>query len=1377
VEGGLEELVERLRGLVGDVLADEWVADLRTALSEEALEAWRREAMLLEAEVQAVGKLVYGAGRDIKPVRELRRQHGPFVDFVEAAKRQTMSAVARWLSFGGLGGPKVDTIREFAQVLLLEKLDPARFTAGALRRLEAHVAETFRDKGKMKELHAGVGEVLGLKAEGLGVREARLRGELKRREKALEASLSTDDAKPVLEVHALGIGRDEDPDSIKAPDAQVLRLRYRVEARDGREGEMYTLRALVPEHAAAGAAGPGPSLGTPLGLQLHGRRKLRLLRFVAPDQAVGGVRAEEPEAGPVEAGGGPSGKRAAPAQARTEVHVLKVDRGQSIQTVGARRPLHTICRAVKAVDVDEAAGVLAVLGDDDALALYRFDERYSRISRLKEVFLAEELGAEAGDGGGRGEMKGPGPEEVKQVLVWGATMQVAVVMASGAAVVLDLGGAEVPPQRLDGESLGWGPGTQFLASRSPPALLAVSPSSSRPRAPPCSPDSDDDDEEHEEESEAAAQLPTQPRFDLWAFVMTGSGAEAVPTGDQSGRVALPTEHLPPAPAFELLTLDAETYLVWSHVGDGMVYSVRVGLPPDESGRRRGEGEGEGSRPLGWGAEEASCAGTSNERLLLLYDAFNKFPKCVADCQAPPRPGQLCALVEGLQQQEGGGGSPFADYMRRVLDALSPASRRGVAVEEREWASFSIEAGGAGGEAITPRAADEWMAALLCLLPVQVARVEGGQLRALVDGRLPCAGEAVQKVEDLAARLRFTTHEWVLRQAERPVQVVSAIGSQSAGKSYLLNQLGGAFFDVAGGRCTDGVWMSVRLLPDRALVLLDFEGLGSFERTEQEDVMMGVLAAALADATVFRCHSGFDRYTELTFKRLSVAAAKCRGWGASLFKGRLLMALRDVKASERRAVAQEFQTKLRVLRQAAERQGREHWLQTLFEEQASIYPLRLFEQDGFFMDLADLLRAVRGPGPPPSRYPTGRDFLQALKLVVAKLDFTDWSSLEANQLHVRRAAVEAALPTAFEVGLEEDPLDGPRVRLRGRCEGGEVEDHGRLTFEAVVMEAERAAVEAAEGLTVQEVPDRPGQAAGQVRLSLGLSGLPDEGLALMGPRADDAHAKLLAVLSAVYPPSALNCALWHANLARLLAAVGQRRVERVREWVRRNGVEEEVEELVRGHAATLQGATAVCPTGQACAQCFAPCSRLKGHQGPHDCCGKHTCGLDCQLCATEVETGGQGMGAAPSVCPERKGHDGAHSCGKHVCGRPCRLATDARGCVGHCRQPPSHPGPCECRPAEAHFCLGVCEVPHCGAPCRVAFGVAHERHVCERDGCPARCALCSSPCASKDHLHCFNSPNEPHLCSQSHQVSHEAYSICWCVTSRHPLSCSCECSMP
>jgi GTPase Era involved in 16S rRNA processing len=51
-------------------------------------------------------------------------------------------------------------------------------------------------------------------------------------------------------------------------------------------------------------------------------------------------------------------------------------------------------------------------------------------------------------------------------------------------------------------------------------------------------------------------------------------------------------------------------------------------------------------------------------------------------------------------------------------------------------------------------------------------------------------------------------------------VVSIMGAQSTGKSYLLNRVFGTRFTVASCRTTIGVWMSLIKLKDLNFIVLD-----------------------------------------------------------------------------------------------------------------------------------------------------------------------------------------------------------------------------------------------------------------------------------------------------------------------------------------------------------------------------------------------------------------------------------------------------------------------------------------------------------------------------------------------------------------------------
>ena len=53
-------------------------------------------------------------------------------------------------------------------------------------------------------------------------------------------------------------------------------------------------------------------------------------------------------------------------------------------------------------------------------------------------------------------------------------------------------------------------------------------------------------------------------------------------------------------------------------------------------------------------------------------------------------------------------------------------------------------------------------------------------------------------------------ECIFEFFELPVIVICCFGTQSIGKSTFLNELTGSLFDVSGMRCTEGIWMSIKL---------------------------------------------------------------------------------------------------------------------------------------------------------------------------------------------------------------------------------------------------------------------------------------------------------------------------------------------------------------------------------------------------------------------------------------------------------------------------------------------------------------------------------------------------------------------------------------
>jgi GTPase Era involved in 16S rRNA processing len=84
---------------------------------------------------------------------------------------------------------------------------------------------------------------------------------------------------------------------------------------------------------------------------------------------------------------------------------------------------------------------------------------------------------------------------------------------------------------------------------------------------------------------------------------------------------------------------------------------------------------------------------------------------------------------------------------------------------------------------------------------------------------------------------------MINDISKVIKVVSIVGRQSSGKSYVMNRLFGTRFNVASTRCTDGIWMSVVEMYDQEdkaniFIVLDCEGLFSARRNE---VMLGLIS--------------------------------------------------------------------------------------------------------------------------------------------------------------------------------------------------------------------------------------------------------------------------------------------------------------------------------------------------------------------------------------------------------------------------------------------------------------------------------------------------------------------------------------------------------
>ncbi|ETO07574.1 hypothetical protein RFI_29818 [Reticulomyxa filosa] len=236
-----------------------------------------------------------------------------------------------------------------------------------------------------------------------------------------------------------------------------------------------------------------------------------------------------------------------------------------------------------------------------------------------------------------------------------------------------------------------------------------------------------------------------------------------------------------------------------------------------------------------------------------------------------------------------------------------------------------------------------------------------------------------------------------------------MGKQSTGKSYMLNHLLGCKFDISGARCTDGVWITARIAGDVLYVILDFEGLGSFERSPQEDVFLFVFNAAISNCTIFRCENRFDQDIAEMFKRFQKGVQFLQDDNDKLFRGRLLIVVKDIPITDIRQVMDDLSSKIKSFCRNGTNGESESFVMQMYKDVVNIHiePYPPLMHELFFKKL-DALRILIEGSPkthsddavlpsPIVHVDGGIPFLRHMKVIMAKLAMKDWNSNLSDQI--------------------------------------------------------------------------------------------------------------------------------------------------------------------------------------------------------------------------------------------------------------------------------------------------------------------------------------------------------------------------------------------
>ena len=221
--------------------------------------------------------------------------------------------------------------------------------------------------------------------------------------------------------------------------------------------------------------------------------------------------------------------------------------------------------------------------------------------------------------------------------------------------------------------------------------------------------------------------------------------------------------------------------------------------------------------------------------------------------------------------------------------------------------------------------------------LKVATCQVNQFLVLGNGDEISLGN-ISDLFDLKEKIILELFEAVFNHLTGPVKVISSMGKQTTGKSYLLNHLMGSSFNISGTRCTDGCWMTVKVARGCLYVILDFEGLGSFERMDQDDMLLSLFNSSLSTMTLFKTEQRLDRNTDQLFTEFNLGSDQLRSID-KIFQGQFMIIVKDVAESDVEDISKEFEEKINGL---LHKKKHNNFISKLYSGGFQINPFPLFQ---------------------------------------------------------------------------------------------------------------------------------------------------------------------------------------------------------------------------------------------------------------------------------------------------------------------------------------------------------------------------------------------------------------------------------------------------
>ena len=592
--------------------------------------------------------------------------------------------------------------------------------------------------------------------------------------------------------------------------------------------------------------------------------------------------------------------------------------------------------------------------------------------------------------------------------------------------------------------------------------------------------------------------------------------------------------------------------------------------------------------------------------------------------------------------------------------------------------------------------DKFLLKLIGFTPMQIARCQSNEFLVLKDG-IALSTENARDVFEMKENIDLGLFEAIFNWWSGNVKVVSSMGKQTTGKSYMLNHVMGSSFNISGARCTDGCWMTLNVQEESLYVILDFEGLGSFERTDQDDMLLSLFNSAVSTMTLFKTEHRIDRDTDQLFSKFNLGSDHLKGTGG-IFNGSFVIVIKDVAEADLQDIGKEFIEKINNI---LLKEKQNNFITKLYKGGFHINPFPPFQTESFFEEIETLREDIISMKP---LFCGGPMFRDTMKLLLAKLAINDFTPLSKQQIEARIKFIKNHLETALTDGVLAVSSDESNDNSNG------------LTL----LDRQNELIPSKWTLSIPE-------------LGLGNIELND----IKCHYTEDGFIGLVNQFSQHVTQTSSNFTLWRNSLEKFVTLCLENRFNRVEAWINgnlkswKNKDNQEFDDAI----CSLQDKFNLEKTllvqkfqfcNSKCSKCFLQCTQISAHTSAHSCTTSHMCMENCFYCEEDLN----------KPCKHPFGHENQHICSEvsHICGQKCSF-NSLNGCPNECVLVSNHEEDHICS-LKKHLCKKKCSVEICSGECQIDCSSSHEVHKCAKEQCVHECCVenCKNKCSARNHFH-------------------------------------------